>query len=81
MPVCDRSFPANFSSYIKLFENRNQNQEAFFGSFNSPISAISMVIIQKILEHFDDKDNKIPDFFFFLPLSIVLQIMSGLINN
>lgn len=42
-----------------------------------------MVIIRKILEHFDDKDKKIPGlfFFFFIPLRIVLQIMSGLINN
>lgn len=43
-----------------------------------------MAIIQEFLEHFDDKGNKILDFFFFLaflPLRIVLQIMSGLINN
>lgn len=69
LPVCDRSFPANFSSYIKLCENRNPKPGAFLVLFNSPISAITMVIIQKILEHFDDKDKKILDFFFSLYLS------------
>lgn len=50
--------------------------------FIAPSLPFLWLLYKKILEHFDDKDNEILDFFFFfLPLRIVLQIMSGLINN
>lgn len=68
---------------MKLFENRNQNQEPFLVLLIVPSLPFLWLLYKKILEHFDDKDNKILAFFFsfFLPLRIVLQIMSGLINN
>ena len=75
----------NFGLEDKFHRLRNRISYynlSFLVLFIAPSLPFLWLLYKKILEHFDDKDNEILDFFFFfLPLRIVLQIMSGLINN